>query len=143
MFRFASLLWSIPISRGYGRRMRYLVRDNFNNKIVGLVALGDPVFNLKARDDHVGWDQADRRERLYHVMDAFGLGAVPPYNRLLAGKFVALAAVSDEVRSDFEGKYRGRTTIIQEKKKEAKLTLVTTTSALGRSSIYNLSLIHI
>jgi len=137
LFRFASLLWSIPISQGYGRRMRYLVKDRFNNKLVGLIALGDPVFNLKARDDDIGWKQADRRERLYHVLDAFGLGAVPPYNRLLAGKYVALAAVSDEIRKDFEIKYKGRKTIIQNKEKEPTLSLITTTSALGRSSIYN------
>ena len=27
LFRFATTLWSAPVSRGFGRRMRYLVRD--------------------------------------------------------------------------------------------------------------------
>ena len=50
LFRAATLLWSVPVSRGYGRRMRYLVMDESNNKLIGLFALGDPVFNLKSRD---------------------------------------------------------------------------------------------
>jgi hypothetical protein len=49
----------------------------------------------------------------------------------------ALLAVSDQVRHDFSMKYRGRTTIISKARKRASLVLVTTTSALGRSSIYN------
>lgn len=137
LFRFATLLWSIPVSQGYGRRMRYLVFDESNDKLVGIFALGDPVFNLKKRDDHIGWDSDDRKERLYHVLDAYVLGAVPPYNRLLGGKFVSLVTISDEVRKDFGNKYRGKATQINNAVKEASLVLVTTTSALGRSSIYN------
>jgi hypothetical protein len=131
------LLWSVPVSRGYGRRMRYLIRDLSNGKLVGLFALGDPVFNLKARDLDIGWSVRDRGDRLYHVLDAYVLGAVPPYSRLLAGKFVALAAVSDEVRSDFAKRYRGHITNISRKRRPASLVLVTTISALGRSSVYN------
>ena len=137
LFRFATLLWSVPVSRGYGRRMRYLIRDMSNNKLVGVFALGDPVFNLRARDLDIGWTVDDREARLYHVFDAYVLGAVPPYSRLLAGKFVALAAISDEVRSDFAKRYRGHRTSIRRKRRPASLVLVTTISGLGRSSIYN------
>lgn len=137
LFRFSSLLWSIPVSQGYGRRMRYLVRDDSNGKLIGIFAIGDPVFNLGMRDKDIGWNSDDRKERLYHVMDAYVLGAVPPYNRLLGGKFVALAAISDVVRTDFKNKYSGQKSIIENKNKDANLVLLTTTSALGRSSIYN------
>lgn len=71
LFRLASLTWSIPVSYGYGRRMRFLVWDDYNSKLIGIVALGDPVFNLKARDSLIGWDQEGRRKRLVSVMDAF------------------------------------------------------------------------
>lgn len=137
IFRFATLLWSIPVSRGYGRRLRYIVKDESNNKVVGIFALGDPVFNLKMRDDYIGWDSNQRKKRLYNVMDAYVLGSVPPYNRLLGGKFIALSTISQDVREDFSNKYRGVETIIEGGKKEASLVLVTTTSALGKSSIYN------
>lgn len=137
VFRFSTLLWSIPVSQGYGRRMRYLVRDRSNGKWVGLFALGDPVFNLNVRDSDIGWNAEGRRSKLYNVMDAYVLGAIPPYNRLLGGKFIALAASSNNVRYDFFEKYKGRTTIIQGREKDPYLVLITTTSALGRSSIYN------
>ena len=39
--------------------------------------------------------------RLRNVMDAFVLGAVPPYRELLCGKLVAMLAASDEVRDAF------------------------------------------
>ena len=70
-------------------------------------------------------------------MDAYVLGSVPPYNRLLGGKFIALSTISQEVREDFSNKYRGLETIIDRGKKQASLVLVTTTSALGKSSVYN------
>ena len=137
LFRLATLLWSVPVSRGYGRRMRYLVIDEQNDKLIGVLALGDPVFNLRARDSWIGWDAKQRRQRLVAVMDAFILGAVPPYSQLLGGKLVASLAGSQEVCSAFETKYGSSKGIISQQEKAAKLALVTTTSALGRSSLYN------
>ena len=75
LFRLASLTWSVPVSQGYGRRMRFLVWDDFNGKLIGLLALGDPVFNLSVRDKYIDWSSDERRERLVNVMDAYELGA--------------------------------------------------------------------
>ena len=50
LFRLASLTWSVPVSNGFGRRMRYLVWDKQNEKLIGLIAIGDPVFNLAVRE---------------------------------------------------------------------------------------------
>lgn len=137
LFRYACLHWSIPVSEGYGRRLRFLILDESNNKLIGLFALGDPVYAIKARDEWIGWDAKAKAARLYHVMDAYVLGAVPPYSRLLAGKLVALATASDEVRKVFAKRYANRKSLIAGKKREPHLVLVTTTSALGRSSVYN------
>lgn len=137
LFRFATLFWSIPVSRGYGRRMRYVMMDEANSKVVGILALGDPVFNLSPRDRHIGWDAKEREQRLYHVLDAYVLGAVPPYNRLLCGKLMALSALSNEIRADFKAKYRSNRTVIGARTRKASLVMITTTSALGRSSLYN------
>ena len=137
LFKFAALLWSIPVSQGYGRRLRYLVRDQDNGKLIGIFALGDPVFNLRVRDDWIGWNQADRRERLVNLMDAYVLGAVPPYADLLGGKLVASLIASEEVANKFEERYGNKAGLISGKQKQARLTLVTVTSALGRSSMYN------
>ena len=137
LFRFASLLWSIPVSQGYGRRLRYLVKDRANGKLIGIFALGDPVFNLRVRDEWIGWNQADRRERLVNLMDAYVVGAVPPYAGLLGGKLVASLIPSEEVGTRFQERYGGKEGLISGKHKQARLTLVTVTSALGRSSMYN------
>ena len=137
LFRFATLMWSIPVSQGYGRRLRYLVKDRANGKLIGLFALGDPVFNLRVRDTWIGWDQADRRKKLVNLMDAYVVGAVPPYADLLGGKLVTSLIASKEIGDEFVKRYGNSTGIISGRQKMARLALVTVTSALGRSSIYN------
>jgi transcriptional regulator with XRE-family HTH domain len=138
LWRWCSLHWSIPVSSGYGRRMRFLVIDRgHDDKVIGLIGLADPVYALACRDSAIGWNRDWRRERLFSVMDAFVLGAVPPYNALCGGKLVALLATSSEVRDAFAARYRDHITLIAQRKADARLALVTTSSALGRSSVYN------
>lgn len=137
LFRYARLHWSIPVSAGYGRRLRFVVYDEANGKLMGVLGLGDPVFSLGARDRWIGWDKAARSDRLQHVMDLFVLGAVPPYSHLLCGKLLALLATSREVLEAFRYKYDGRKTLISGRQHSGELALLTTTSALGRSSLYN------
>ena len=137
LFRMATLLWSVPVSQGFGRRLRFLVRDKQNGCLIGLFALGDPVFNLSARDNWIGWTHEDRSERLIHVMDAYVVGAMPPYSQILGAKMVAALMTSQEVKKAYERKYLGSEAVISGKKNRARLALLTTTSALGRSSVYN------
>jgi hypothetical protein len=137
LFRLATTLWSVPVSRGFGRRMRYLVRDQANGKLIGIFALGDPVFNLKARDNWIGWNIRNREKRLVNTMDAYIVGAMPPYSQLLGGKLVTALIGSREVAQAFWRRYGQTTGIISNQRKRARLTLVTVTSALGRSSLYN------
>jgi Domain of unknown function (DUF4338) len=70
-------------------------------------------------------------------MDAYVLGAVPPYSNLLGGKLIALMAASNEVRAMFRRRYRNNVSVISRKRRKPHLVLLTTTSALGRSSLYN------
>ena len=137
LFRLAGLSWQIPISEGYGRRLRFLVWDDNNEKLMGLLALGDAVFNLRARDQFIGWDHKRREQALVHLMDAYVLGSIPPYNAILGGKLVASLVRTREVVSAFNKKYRNTVGVISKKKKNPRLAAVTTTSALGRSSVYN------
>ena len=137
LFRYAALHWSIPVSSGYGRRIRFLVRDGYNDKLIGIIGLGDPVFGLGARDKWIGWNVAQRRDRLRHILDAYVLGAVPPYSDLLGGKLVAMLATSNEVRTAFERKYHAKAALISGAKGDTRIAMITTTSALGRSSMYN------
>lgn len=137
LFRLAGLSWQIPISEGYGRRLRFLIWDDNNEKLIGLLALGDAVFNLRARDQYIGWDHKRREQALVHLMDAYVLGAIPPYNAILGGKLVASLVRTQEVVSAFNNKYRDAVGVISKLKKNPRLAAVTTSSALGRSSVYN------
>jgi hypothetical protein len=137
LFRYASLHWSIPVSSGYGRRLRFLVVDDYNGKLIGLIGLGDPVYSLESRDKWIGWTLPARKTRLRNVMDAFVLGAIPPYSFLLCGKLVAMLATSSRVREAFKRKYGGARSIIGRTEHDGRLALITTASALGRSSVYN------
>lgn len=137
LFRAASLTWSVPVSNGYGRRLRYLVWDEGHNRLAGLFALGDPVFNLSVRDNLIGWTASDRSSRLVNILDAYVLGAVPPYNMLLGGKAIACLVRSRDVYDDFLRTYGATTGIISGEEKQARLLAVTTSSSMGRSSLYN------
>jgi hypothetical protein len=137
LFRWARLHWSIPTSAGYGRRLRFLVMDEAHDRLMGIIGLADPVFGLGGRDRWVGWDSATRRERLDQVMDAFVLGAIPPYNQLLAGKLIAMLTTSAEVQTAYRERYCGVASVINGRDRREPLAMITTASALGRSSVYN------
>ena len=137
LFRLASLTWSVPVSNGFGRRLRFLVWDEHNSKLIGIIAIGDPVFNLSVRDNLIGWDVKARGERLVNIMDAYVLGALPPYNTLLGGKLVACLVRSRDVYDQFSKAYGNTIGIISQQQKKARLLAVTTSSSMGRSSVYN------
>lgn len=138
LFRYASYLWSVPLSRGFGRRLRYLVMDENNGKLIGIIGLTDPVIGLRVRDAWIGWSKEQKERALWHTLDAYAFGAVQPYSYLLGGKLVATLATSNEVREDFKKKYsHGRSVIAGRNYKSRKphLVLLTTTGAYGKSSI--------
>lgn len=137
LFRLASLSWSVPVSAGFGRRLRYLVWDTSNGKLMGIIAVGDPVFNLGVRDKFIGWTTQDRSARLVNLMDAYVLGALPPYNTLLCGKLIACLLRSRDIYDDFTRAYGDSTGIISQQEKKARLLSIITTSSMGRSSVYN------
>lgn len=137
LFRLAALTWSVPVSNGFGRRLRFLVWDAQNDKLMGLIAIGDPVFNLSVRDKLIGWKVEDRKARLVNIMDAYVLGAIPPYNALLAGKAVACLVRSREIYDEFTQTYGECSGIISGQQKKSRLLAVTTSSSMGRSSVYN------
>ncbi|MGC8516160.1 MAG: Druantia anti-phage system protein DruA [Thermoplasmata archaeon] len=137
IFNWIKLHWSIPISSGYGRRLRYIVYDRGNSAIIGIIGLADPVYGLGDRDRFVGWSSEMRRRNLKHVMDAFVLGAVPPYSYVLGGKLVASLLTSDRIVRDFRKRYKGTRALISGEVFDGKLAAITTASALGKSSVYD------
>jgi hypothetical protein len=137
LFRVARLLWSLPFSKGYGRRLRFLIMDRVNDKLIGLLALQSPPLSFPARDRLFRYPSGRKTEMVNQTMDIQTLGAVPPYDRLLGGKLVALVAASNEIRQVYWHKYFGRATKMEQRILPPYLVALTTTSAFGRSSLYN------
>ncbi len=65
------------------------------------------------------------------------MGAVPPYSDLLGGKLVAMLLAAREIRRVFARRYADKEALISGRALTGRLALITTQSALGRSSIYN------
>ncbi|MGD9496127.1 MAG: Druantia anti-phage system protein DruA [Armatimonadota bacterium] len=137
LFRAARLSWSLPYTKGFGRRLQFLLFDAANGKLMGLIGLQSPPLSFPPRDSLFEYPQDRKTELVNQTMDMYTLGAVPPYSRLLGGKLAAMAAASDEVRAAYRHKYRGRRTEMEGRHLPARLVAITTTSAYGRSSIYN------
>ena len=137
LFNWVKLHWSIPISAGYGRRLRYLVFDDYNDKLVGIIGLADPVYALRDRDSYIGWDNKTKERNLRHIMDGFVIGAVPPYSLILGGKLIASLIASKQVSDDFYKKYKGQKSLISGREFNGKLIALTTSSAFGKSAMYD------
>ena len=124
--RYVRLSSSVPNARPWTREHAFVVRDDTNGKVMGVLALGCPVRELPARDSWIGWTSKEQRlRRLNDIAEAATLVSIPPYSQLLGGKLIALAAVSNEVRSLWCSRWN------------AELAAVTTMSAFGKSSVYN------
>lgn len=138
VFRFFRFYWSSPYSEYVGRRIKLLIRDYAlpQKPLIGIAALGSSIVHIPARDTWVGWDRRARTKNLVYAMDAYVLGALPPYNHLLGGKLISYLVASNEVRKMYERKYKGKVTNIS-KRKANRLACIFTTSLYGKSSQYN------
>jgi len=125
LFKMARLLWSLPYTRGFGRRMKFLVLDNHNRKLIGIIGIQSPPLDFPPRDKMFSYKEGCKTYLVNKTVDIYTLGAVPPYNMLIGGKLLALLAASKELRELYMNKYND------------DLVAMTTTSAFGRSSLYN------
>tara|TARA_Y100001958_G_C21237045_1_gene563743 strand:- start:1601 stop:2824 length:1224 start_codon:yes stop_codon:yes gene_type:complete len=148
LFNLASTFWSVPPTSGYGRRLRYVIIDEYNGKLIGILGLKDTVIGLKVRDEWIGWEYERRLENISSIMEGYVVGAVPPYNNLLCGKLIVSLIKSKKIFDDFKEKYANKisefssekikNTNIQSMGRPTQgLSLVTISSALGKSSLYN------
>lgn len=138
IFRIFRYFWSSPYSEYVGRRLKLLIRDQAlpNQPIIGIAALGSSIVHIPDRDKWIGWDKSTRTNNLIYTMDAYVLGALPPYNYLLGGKLVSYIMASNEVRKLFQQKYENVVTNIS-KRIANDIACIFTTSLYGKSSQYN------
>lgn len=139
IFRILRYSWSSSASDYVGRRIRILVRDQGvkGSPVIGIAALGSSIIHIGPRDDWIGWDKETRTDRIVYMMDAYVIGAMPPYNHLLGGKLVSYILTSNEIRAIYKKKY-ARTRTLGKKRRASDLVLIMTTSLYGQnSSQYN------
>jgi hypothetical protein len=129
--------WSVPYQRAYGRQMRFLLWDKTHNAPFGIIGLQSPVLKMSVRDNYLQIPKDKLDIWVNMSMQAQRLGAIPPYNQLLGGKMVAMALTSNELRRAYKKKYKDSISLMQQRHIEPELLFITTTSAFGRSSIYN------
>jgi len=138
LFRWWNLIWwSIPFQRSYGRQMRFLLWDTTHNAPFGLICLQSPILKMSVRDNWLGIPRDELDIWINRSMNAQRVGALPPYNELLGGKMVALALTCNEIRKVYKEKYKNYISIIKGRNLKPELLFITTTSAFGKSSLYN------
>lgn len=129
--------WSIPFQRSYGRQMRFLLWDKTHHAAFGLICLQSPLLKMSVRDKYLNIPKDNFDLWVNRSMNAQRVGALPPYNELIGGKMVALTLTANELRKAYKEKYKNYTSVIKQRKLSADLLFITTTSAFGRSSLYN------
>ncbi len=139
LFRLFRYYWSSPYSEYVGRRLRLIIRDDGvrGSPVIGIAALGSSIIHIPDRDKWIGWNKQTRTEQIAYVMDAYVVGALPPYNHLLGGKLIAYLLASNEIRAIFREKYANQRTLIKDRE-VSELALIITSSLYGKnSSQYN------
>ncbi|MBI5912817.1 DUF4338 domain-containing protein [Candidatus Azambacteria bacterium] len=138
LFKMYRYYWSSAHSEYVGRRIKLIIRDAGlpGKPVIGIAALGSSIIHIPDRDNWVGWDKDQRTKNLIYAMDAYVIGALPPYNHLLGGKLVSYILASEEVRKIYKKKYKDKITLI-DKKKASDLVCIFTTSLYGKSSQYD------
>jgi hypothetical protein len=138
LFRWWNLVWwSIPYQRPYGRQMRFLLWDTTHDAPFGLICLQSPILKMSIRDNYLGIPKNELDIWVNKSLNAQRVGALPPYNELLGGKMVALTLSCNEIREAYRKKYKNYISIIKGRKLKPELLFITTTSAFGKSSLYN------
>ncbi|MBE7158009.1 MAG: DUF4338 domain-containing protein, partial [Rhodospirillales bacterium] len=136
-FMLVRALWSMPYSKGYGRRLRFVVWDDHHEAVVGIIGLQSPPADLSCRDQLFAYPEKLKLNSVNCTMDAYAVGAVPPYSYLLGGKLCAGLIATDPVRQAYWRQYATKRTEMLNQNIRQPLAAVTTTSAFGRSSMYN------
>jgi len=128
--------WSLPYAHPVGRQLRFILWDRYHDAPFGLILLQSPPLRSSVRDDFLGLGHKNVDYWINQSMYGQRIGALPPYNSLLGAKMVALSLTSNEIREIYERKYKNRETLLRKRVLPNRLLFITTTSAFGKSSVY-------
>lgn len=128
--------WSVPFDKPIGRQMKFILWDKHHNAPFGLIGLQSPPLRSSVRDSFLSLNNGNIDYWINQSMYGQRIGALPPYNELLGGKMVALSLTSNELRKAYSKKYENRKSLIRKRIIPSRLLFITTTSAFGKSSVY-------
>jgi hypothetical protein len=128
--------WSLPYDKPIGRQLRFILWDRQHDAPFGLIGLQSPPLRSAARDSYLGLQKGNVDYWINQSMYAQRVGALPPYNALLGAKMVALSLTCNEIRECYKKKYKNEVSLLKHRTIPSNLLFITTTSAYGKSSIY-------
>jgi len=122
------LIHTMEFTANPGRNIKFYVKDEVTDKILGVICLGSDVISIKVRDKFIGWTKKNKLEDglLNHTAICSTICSTQPlgYN-FLGGKLIATMVNSKVVRDEWEKIYG------------QKLVGFSTTSLYGIHSMYN------
>lgn len=123
LWRAAKLqFWSMPPNEYVGRRKRILVFDR--GKLLGIIGVASCLWGLGDRDRWIGWTTENKYNRINHLLDAYVLGAIPPYNGGFRGSKLVSMLLASEWFRDFWSNHYGDVPV-----------LIITTTLFGYSAV--------
>jgi hypothetical protein len=117
---------SFAFRRSPGRNCYFLIRNEYDDKNLGIIDVAADFLTLGKRDEYIGWDKEQRKKYNRNISNISV--CVPTRNfgyNLSGGKLLALLAVSNEVGEHWKRKYND------------DLVGLTVTSLYGKGSQYN------
>ena len=98
---------SIPIESQIGRRLNIAVLDKKTNKYLGFIRLTSPVSSILGRNLLLNNKKTSMSKINNHIYSGSVIVPVQPFGyNYLGGKLLALICVSNEVKNEFNRKYK-------------------------------------
>ena len=122
------LIHTMEFTANPGRNIKFYVKDENTDKILGLICLGSDVISIKVRDEYIGWTKENKLDDslLNHTAICSTICSTQPFGyNFLGGKLIAAMVNSKVVRDEWEKTYG------------QKLVGFSTTSLYGIHSMYN------
>ena len=125
---YRKLIHSFEWVQSVGRLMKFYIKDEPTNKILGLLTIGSDLVKIEARDNYIGWTDYNKstQKKINHTAVASSIVPVQPFGfHFLGGKLIALLSTTNVIRDEWEKRYGD------------KLVGLTTTSLYGSYSMYS------
>lgn len=91
-----------------GCSIRYLIHNDYNNTILGLIRLSSPMSPNKHLIDYIGWTKENiwKEKMLQHLVNAQCLVPLQPFGyNCLGGKLLTLLSITKDITDEWYKKY--------------------------------------